>query len=141
MEYFGTRIFSRPSSPPEFRLTGNCMAGDPLPPGDRLLATLIFTVWDMGRIYVDTGFYPPSLITLFVTLTHKLMHLFPKPRLLSSLNVNTIKVILVTRVKRTWWMWFTSEATFSKVDRQQDIAPDRASRIQHQNHEFWSVKL
>lgn len=52
--------------PPHFYLSGAAFSRPPLPPGDGLLATLTFTVFDTGRICLDTCFWPPSLILAFV---------------------------------------------------------------------------
>jgi hypothetical protein len=52
--------------PPIFMVAGTAMSGDPVPPGNGLLATMIFTVFDTGRICLDTCFYPPSAILTFV---------------------------------------------------------------------------
>jgi hypothetical protein len=67
VEHFDAKIFNVQSFPPIFRLGGSCPYADPLPPGDGLVATLIFTVSDTGRICVDTCFYAPSLTTYFAT--------------------------------------------------------------------------
>jgi hypothetical protein len=52
--------------PPEFMVGGTAMYADPVPPGDGLLATMIFTVSDTGRICLDTTFYSPSATLTFV---------------------------------------------------------------------------
>jgi hypothetical protein len=52
--------------PPIIPLGGTAMSSDPVPPGDGLLATFIFTVFDTGRICLDTCFYPPSSVLSFV---------------------------------------------------------------------------
>ena len=46
--------------PPEFMVAGTAMGADPVPPGDGLLATMVFTVHDTGRICLDTTWIPPS---------------------------------------------------------------------------------
>jgi len=52
--------------PPIFMVAATAMLEDPVPPGDGLLATMVFTVLDTGRICLDTTFFPPSAILTFV---------------------------------------------------------------------------
>ncbi|MGB2697158.1 MAG: dockerin type I domain-containing protein [Candidatus Zixiibacteriota bacterium] len=54
--------------PPIFMIGGTAVYADPVPPGDGLLATMIFTVHDTGRICLDTTFYPPAATLIFVTI-------------------------------------------------------------------------
>lgn len=54
--------------PPIFMIGGTAVYADPVPPGDGLLATMIFTVFDTGRICFDTTFFPPAATLIFVTI-------------------------------------------------------------------------
>jgi hypothetical protein len=46
--------------PPKVKYSALLMTAPPLPPGDGLLASMIYTVTDTGRICVDTTFFPPA---------------------------------------------------------------------------------
>ncbi len=67
VENFETLVGKFKYYPPNFYLTGAVYTWPPLPPGDGLLATLTFTVFDTGRICLDTCFWPPSTVLAFVT--------------------------------------------------------------------------
>jgi hypothetical protein len=54
--------------PPKFMVAGTAMYADPVPPGDGLLATLVFTVHDTGRICLDTTYIPVGSIFSLATL-------------------------------------------------------------------------
>ncbi len=65
--------------PPIIPLSGYAMYADPVPPGDGLLATFIFTVFDTGRICLDTCYYPPAMWLEFVdTQLHAYVPVFKK---------------------------------------------------------------
>jgi hypothetical protein len=63
---FGTLICKLPYFPPNFYLGGTVFPGDPVPPGRGLLAALTFTVFDTGRICLDSCFWPPANVLTFV---------------------------------------------------------------------------
>lgn len=52
--------------PPNFYVGGSAFNADCVPPGDGILATLTFTVFDTGRICLDTCFWPPSMNLVFI---------------------------------------------------------------------------
>jgi len=65
--------------PPIIPMGGTAMMADPVPPGDGLLATFVFTVFDTGRICLDSCFYPPSSVLEFVdTLANDYAPVFKK---------------------------------------------------------------
>ena len=66
VEHFDSKLINVESFPPIFRPGGVCGYADQLSPGDGLLATLVFTVSDTGRICLDTTFYPPNTVTQFM---------------------------------------------------------------------------
>jgi len=52
--------------PPTLPIGTVASSADPVPPGDGLFATFVFTVFDTGRICLDSCFYPPSSVLQFV---------------------------------------------------------------------------
>jgi hypothetical protein len=66
VEYFDQMGIKLSYFPPEFYFWANIHGAEPLPPGDGLLATLTFTVFDTGRICLDTSFFPPANYTTFM---------------------------------------------------------------------------
>jgi len=67
IEHFESRICNLILSPPRVLYGGVAIQADPLPPGDGLFATMVFTVEDTGTICLDTTFFPPSNTLTFVT--------------------------------------------------------------------------
>jgi len=65
--HFSTLVAKFWYYPPNFYLGAVAVTADPVPPGDGLLATFIFTVNDTGRICLDSCFWPPSMNLQFVT--------------------------------------------------------------------------
>jgi len=66
VEHFEVLVLKYTYWPPVFMLAATAQFADPIPPGDGLLGTLVFTVFDTGRICLDTTFVPPSAILSFV---------------------------------------------------------------------------
>jgi hypothetical protein len=66
MEHIQTSAFKVGDWPPKFYLYAvNVHGEDPMPPGNGLLATFVFTVFDTGRICLDTTWCPPATQTHF----------------------------------------------------------------------------
>ncbi len=65
--HFGALIAKFWYYPQNFYLNAVAPPADPVPPGDGLLATLVFTVNDTGRICLDSCWWPPSAKLQFVT--------------------------------------------------------------------------
>jgi len=65
---FGTLVCKLPYFPPNFYLAGvKGPSADPVPPGRGLLATLTFTVFDTGRICLDSCFWAPANVLQFIS--------------------------------------------------------------------------
>jgi len=67
IEHFDSRICNLILNPPRVLYGGVAIQADPLPPGDGLFATMVFTVEDTGTICLDTTFFPPTNNLTFVT--------------------------------------------------------------------------
>lgn len=65
LEYIERSAFKVGDWPPQFYLYAVALTQPPMPPGDGLLATITFTVFDTGRICLDTAWCPPSNATQF----------------------------------------------------------------------------
>jgi len=66
VEDFETLVGKFKYYPPNFYLFGIAFYVDPVPPGDGLLAALTFTVFDTGRICLDTCWWPINKVLMFV---------------------------------------------------------------------------
>lgn len=66
LEYIEHSSFKVGDWPPQFYLYAIAITQPPMPPGDGLLATITFTVFDTGRICLDTAWCPPTNETEFV---------------------------------------------------------------------------
>lgn len=65
--------------PPILPMAAVAITADPVPPGNGLFATLTFTVFDTGRICLDTCYYPPAMWFSFVdTQAHGYVPVFKK---------------------------------------------------------------
>lgn len=70
LEHIESSAFKVGDWPPKFYLYAiNGYGEDPMPPGNGLLATFTFTVFDTGRICLDTTFVPPAAQTYFLSPT------------------------------------------------------------------------
>lgn len=54
------------SNPPQVFYGAQVVIADPMPPGDGLFATMVYTVSDTGRICLDTLVYLPTYVLAFV---------------------------------------------------------------------------
>jgi hypothetical protein len=68
VEHFNYRLIKLTYFPPQFYFHVTKQGAPPMPPGDGLLAALTFTVFDTGRICLDTSFFPPSVVTDFFSV-------------------------------------------------------------------------
>jgi len=66
VEYFGARTCNLILNPPRVLYGAVTVQADPLPPGDGLFATMVFTVEDSGTICLDTLLFPPANVLTFV---------------------------------------------------------------------------
>lgn len=71
ISHFGALVAKFWYYPQNFYLGAVAVTADFVPPGDGLLATLIFTVNDTGRICLDSCFWPPSKTLEFVSTAAK----------------------------------------------------------------------
>lgn len=67
VEHFGFKGCNLILNPPRVLYGAVVVQADPLPPGDGLFATMVYTVEDTGTICLDTLFFPPSNVLTFVT--------------------------------------------------------------------------
>ena len=82
MEHIEHKVFKLETWPPTFYpyVTNVDHSEDPMPPGDGLLVTFTFTVFDTGRICLDTTYVPPGARTNFNSTTYANYCPFIKPR-------------------------------------------------------------
>ncbi len=66
VENFGSRVCNLLLNPPRVLYGAVTIQSDPLPPGDGLFATMVYTVADTGWICLDTLWFPPANNLTFV---------------------------------------------------------------------------
>ena len=66
VEGFGSTVCNLILNPPRVLYGAVCVQQDPLPPGDGLFATMVYTAQDTGTICLDTLFFYPSNTLTFV---------------------------------------------------------------------------
>jgi hypothetical protein len=67
VEDFEVKICNLALNPPRVLYGAVIFQVEPMPPGDGLFATMVFTVEDTGTICLDTTFFPPQNSLKFVT--------------------------------------------------------------------------
>jgi len=86
VEHFGVIACNLAQQPPLVLYGASAMMADPMPPGNGLFATMVYTVNDTGRICLDTLFRAPNSVLAFVTrgadtyvpqFTSRCFHLLP----------------------------------------------------------------